>query len=59
MKNSFVVIDEKTTKYVIEVEYIFNQLIPKIMATLMPGMFKKQTIKFMERFKLFAEKHSD
>lgn len=45
------------TEYISEVEYLkFNGLAPKIMARFFPGMFKKQSQKWMDQFKVFAEK---
>lgn len=45
------------TKWEAELEYIkFNAFLPKMMAWLAPGMFKKQTQKWLDQFKAFAEK---
>lgn len=44
------------TRYTSEVEYIkFNGFIPKLIARLLPGMFEKQSQKWMDQFKDFAE----
>ena len=44
------------TRYISEVEYIkFNAFMPKLMAKLFPGMFRKQIQKWMNQFKAFAE----
>ncbi len=52
----FEVIDAKTTRYVSEVEYTqFNGFMPKMMAKLFPKMFKKQSQKWMDQFKIFVE----
>lgn len=52
----FKVIDANSTQYISEVEYlIFNGFMPKLMAKLFPGMFKKQSQKWMNQFKVFAE----
>ena len=49
--------DQKTT-YISEVDYLkFNGLMPKVMATFFPGMFKKQSKKWMNNFKEFAENY--
>ncbi|MEM9077392.1 MAG: SRPBCC family protein [Bacteroidota bacterium] len=53
-KNSFVEEDGKT-KWVSENEFQFSGLGLKLMGFLMPGMFKKQTMKYLEDFKAFAE----
>lgn len=56
MKNTFSNIDIHQTEYIAEVEYTkFNGLIPKLMAKLFPGMFKKQTQKWLNQFKEFVE----
>jgi hypothetical protein len=56
MTNSFTAIDSHTTRYDVFIEYIkFKSFMPKLMAFLMPGMFKKQTQKWLDQFKLFAE----
>ncbi len=53
-------IDVNTTRYISEVEYTqFNGFAPKVMAKLFPGMLKKQSLKWMEQFKAFAEEYSD
>jgi len=42
--------------YKVEIEYTrFNGIMPKIMAFLMPGVFKKQTQKWLDQFKMFTE----
>lgn len=48
---------ETKTQYISEVEYTkFNGFLPKLMAKLFPSMFKKQSQKWMNQFKVFAEK---
>jgi len=48
---------ENKTRYSSEVEYTkFNGFMPRMMAMLFPGMFKKQSQKWMDQFKEFAEK---
>ena len=54
----FEVVNPNTTRYISEVEYTkFNGFLPKLMAKLFPGMFKKQSQKWMDQFKEFAENH--
>jgi len=54
---TFTVIDENTTRYDYEFEYTrINWLMPKLMATLFPSMYRKQGEKWMRQFKIFAEK---
>jgi len=44
------------TRYISEVEYTkFNGFMPNLMAKLFPGVFKKQSQKWVNQFKAFAE----
>ncbi len=53
----FSVLSNGNTLYESDVEYTqFNGFMPKLMAKLMPGMFKKQVQKWMDQFKVFVEK---
>ena len=54
VKNSFVAIDEHTTKWVAKSHFEFSGFM-KIIAFLMPGSFKKQSQKYLDLFKAFAE----
>ena len=54
VKNSFIPIDANKTKYVSEQEFQFRGFM-KLMGAVMPGAFKKQTLKYMNAFKEFAE----
>lgn len=57
MVNKFVELDDHSTRYTSEIEYTrFTGFIPKLMAWLMPGLFKKQTQKWLDQFRDFAEK---
>ncbi len=56
MKANFEALSEHKTRYTSEVEYTqFKGLMVKIMATLFPGMFKKQVQKWMDKFKIYVE----
>ena len=44
------------TRWVLDSRFKFPSLPMKLMALLFPGMFRKQTLTFMQRFKEFAEK---
>ena len=55
VENNFVEVDENRTRWDFETEFRMSGLLMKIMAFLMPGMFKKQSCEFMEKFKEFAE----
>jgi carbon monoxide dehydrogenase subunit G len=54
VKAKFVKLAESRTKYISEQEFQFKGVM-KIMGFLMPGLFKKQTMKFLRSFKTFAE----
>ncbi|MEX0314322.1 MAG: SRPBCC family protein [Allomuricauda sp.] len=53
-KNYFKEENEKT-RWISESEFQFSGIGMKIMAFLMPGAFKKQSLKYLEDFKAFAE----
>jgi hypothetical protein len=53
--NYFKAIDEHSTKWISESEFQFNGFFMKFMAFVMPGMFKKQSLKYLKDFKAFAE----
>ena len=53
-KNYFKEEDEKT-RWVSESEFQFSGFGMKLMGFLMPGAFKKQSLKYMQDFKAFAE----
>lgn len=53
--NVFVEVDENTTRWDFSTEFKMSGIMMKIMAFLMPGMFKKQSCEFMENFKKFVE----
>jgi hypothetical protein len=56
MSNRFCSIDDQRTRYDAEIEYTqFNGFVPRLMARLMPGMFKTQTQRMLDRFKTLAE----
>lgn len=54
-KNYFKAVGEDATKWISECEFQFNGFLMKTIAFLMPGSFKKQSIKYMKDFKAFAE----
>jgi carbon monoxide dehydrogenase subunit G len=53
--NRFEDIDGKQTKYTAEHEFKMSGVM-KLLGWLMPGMFKKQSMKYLVAFKNFAEK---
>ena len=57
MTSRFVGLENGITRYDAFVEYTrFNGFMPKLMATLMPGVFRKQTLKWLLQFRDFAER---
>ncbi len=59
LTSRFQSIGDKVTRYSTEVEYTkFNGLLPRIMAAIFPGMFKKQSQKWLDSFKNFVERHA-
>lgn len=54
VKNKFIKISENETKYISENEFQFKGFM-KIIAFIMPGAFKKQSMKYLNDFKKFAE----
>jgi len=53
--NRFIKISDTKTKHITEQEFLFTGFMMKLMATLMKGAFKKQSKKYGEAFKKFAE----
>lgn len=56
VNNHFVDLDGQKTRWEFETEFKMSGVLMKIMAFLMPGAFKKHSLKFMQNFKEFAEK---
>jgi hypothetical protein len=54
-RNYFHEIEPNKTKWVSESEFEFKGFVMKIMGFLMPGAFKKQSLKYLTDFKNFAE----
>ena len=53
----FTAIDDNKTKYEYEFEYTrISWIMPKLIAILFPGMYRKQGDKWMQQFKNFVEK---
>ena len=56
MKNTFTPAAPGKTKYTAEIEYIkFSSIMMKIMSLFLKQTFRKQTQKWLEQFKVFAE----
>jgi carbon monoxide dehydrogenase subunit G len=57
MSNSFVSINDNSTRWTAVVEYTrMDSFMMKMMSKLMPNMFRKQTQKWLDQFKVFVEK---
>lgn len=55
VENRFFDVGPRKTKWVLDFEFECTGIVIKLMTMFLPGMFKRQTFKFMERFKAFAE----
>ncbi|MEZ4779182.1 MAG: SRPBCC family protein [Flavobacteriaceae bacterium] len=55
-RNFFSEIDATTTEWLSESEFRFSSFGMKLLGWLMPGAFKKQSMKYLTDFKNFAEK---
>jgi uncharacterized membrane protein len=59
MTSRFVELEDGITRYDAFVEYSrFNGFMPKLMAMLMPGVFRKQTLKWLLQFRDFVESNA-
>ncbi len=56
ISNRFTESADGTTRWVLDAECKFSSVMLRLMAWVWPGMIKKQTLTFMQRFKEFAEK---
>lgn len=57
MKCTFIALNDKQTRYEYEFEYTrINWVMPKLMAILFPGVYKKPAQRWMNNFKEFVEK---
>ena len=58
LKCTFTALDGNRTRYHSEVEYTrINWLMPKLIALLFPGMYRKQAEKWLHNFKNFVENY--
>lgn len=53
-KNKFIIPEEAKTEWISDSEFNFSGFM-KIIGSLMPGAFKKQSLQYMKDFKAFAE----
>ncbi|MBK0402465.1 SRPBCC family protein [Adhaeribacter sp. BT258] len=54
MFNRFIPLSENQTKWISDTEFEFSGFM-KLMGWLMPGVFKKQSQQYLDKFKAFAE----
>ena len=54
IENRFVVVNDQQTRWIADNEFRCGGFM-KVLGWLMPGMFKKQSFKYMQQFKAFAE----
>lgn len=58
MDNQFIALSDNNTRWEARIEYKEIKGFLKVMAVLMPGMFKKQTQRWLDRFKVLVEEGS-
>ena len=54
---TFTSLNDKKTRYTMEVDYIRMTFLPKLMGWIFPSMYKKQGEKWMNNFKSLAENY--
>lgn len=59
LKNFFVELENGNTKWISEGEFIFSGIVMKFFGFIMPRAFQKQSFKYMEYFRDFAEAHEE
>jgi hypothetical protein len=59
IQNRFVPLGPERTKWVSTVQYEFTGFVLKMMGFLVPGIFRKENLKFMNQFKAFCEEGAD
>lgn len=59
VKNRFIALSPNETKWESENEFKFTTLFMKMMGVAMKGAFPKQSLKYMQDFKAFAENGTD
>ncbi len=57
VRNRFEAVSPAVTRWTAESDFRFDSFGMRVFAALLPGVFRKQSLKFMERFKNFAESH--
>ncbi|MEO1437299.1 MAG: SRPBCC family protein [Bacteroidota bacterium] len=56
VNNYFEALNEHQTRYMVVQEFKFDSFGMKLLSALLPGMFKKQSLKNMNAFKAYAER---
>lgn len=56
MHSKFLSLSDRTTRYEAQIEYRFDTLMLKLMALFVPRLFKKQTQRYLDNFKRYAER---
>ncbi len=56
VENRFIDVGGRKTRWILDSEFRCKGVAMNLMSFLLPGMFKKQTVTFMKRFKEFAER---
>lgn len=60
MKCTFTKLNENSTRYESDIEYTrINWVMPRLMAILFPGMYKKPAQRWLNNFKELVEKHNN
>lgn len=57
VSNRFIAVNPEQTKWVLDNEFEFHGFM-KWLAFFIPGIFKKQSMKYLKQFKVFAEEES-
>lgn len=59
ISHRFMATGPETTRWEQSTDFKFGKLLFKLMALIVPGMFRKQTLMYMNCFKTFAESQTD
>ncbi|MBR9920480.1 MAG: SRPBCC family protein [Bacteroidetes bacterium] len=55
VRNKFEPLPDNRTLYITENEFQFKRFMMRLMGLMMPGAFRKQSVKYLQDFKRFAE----
>jgi hypothetical protein len=59
LENRFIALSDNRTRWTSTCAYEFKSIMLKVMGTLMPGVFRRQNLKFLRNFKAFCEEGRD